>query len=147
MLDDFGHRPLCDVGFVGPDKGEGGKYFILPPDYDGEKPAGYYTFSSRTYNVFIFWRAFRDKDGDATAAVELMEKTRLDTTEGEAGTGRAPDSARVTASSPRDAHRRLVAQHFTYYRAPAPVTTYYRAPAPVVQVQSYRVPMTYMYGF
>ena len=31
MLDDFWHRPLCDVGFVGPDKGEGGKYLILPP--------------------------------------------------------------------------------------------------------------------
>jgi hypothetical protein len=30
ILDDFWHRPLTDVGFVGPDKGEGGKYLILP---------------------------------------------------------------------------------------------------------------------
>ena len=30
MLDDFWHRPLCDVGFVGPDRGAGGKYLILP---------------------------------------------------------------------------------------------------------------------
>ena len=77
MLDDFWHRPLCDVGFVGPDKGEGGKYLILPPDHDGEIPKGYYTFTSRTYNVFVFWRAFRDNDGDTTQAVELMEKTRI----------------------------------------------------------------------
>jgi hypothetical protein len=31
ILDDFWHRPLCDVGFVGPDKGKGGKYLLLPP--------------------------------------------------------------------------------------------------------------------
>jgi len=28
ILDDFWHRPLTDVGFVGPDQGEGGKYLI-----------------------------------------------------------------------------------------------------------------------
>ena len=77
MLDDFWHRPLCDVGFVGPDKGEGGKYLILPPGYKGEIPEGYFAFTSRTYNVFVFWRAFRDKDGDTTQAVALMEKTRI----------------------------------------------------------------------
>lgn len=31
MLDDFWHRPITDVGFVGPDQGEGGNYLILPP--------------------------------------------------------------------------------------------------------------------
>ena len=77
MLDDFWHRPLCDVGFVGPDKGEGGKYLILPPDHEGETPEGYFTFKSRTYNVFVFWRAFRDKGGDTKQAVALMEKTRI----------------------------------------------------------------------
>ncbi len=32
LLDDFWQRPLCDVGFAGPDKGQGGKYLILPPE-------------------------------------------------------------------------------------------------------------------
>ena len=78
ILDDFWHRPLCDVGFVGPDKGKGGKYLLLPPGYKGEVPEGYFTFKSPTYNVFVFWRAFRDKEtGDATEAVALMEKTRI----------------------------------------------------------------------
>jgi hypothetical protein len=78
ILDDFWHRPLTDVGYVGPDKGEGGKYLLLPPDYEGEIPEGYYTFKSPTYNVFVFWRAFRDKEtGDATEAVALMEETRI----------------------------------------------------------------------
>jgi hypothetical protein len=78
ILDDFWHRPLTDVGFVGPDKGEGGKYLLLPPAYEGETPEGYFTFESPTYNVFVFWRAFRDKDtGDASEAVALMEQTRI----------------------------------------------------------------------
>ena len=76
MLDDFWHRPLTDVGFVGPDKGEGGEYLLLPPDFEGEIPEGYFTFKSRTYNVFVFWRAFI-KDGDTETPVSLMEQTRI----------------------------------------------------------------------
>lgn len=76
ILDDFWHRPLTDVGFVGPDKGEGGKYLILPPDYEGSTPEGYYTFKSRTYNVFVFWRAFI-KDGNTSEPVALMERTKI----------------------------------------------------------------------
>jgi len=77
ILDDFWHRPLTDVGFVGPDKGEGGKYLILPPDFEGEVPEGYFTFTSRTYNVFVFWRAFRDEDGGTKEGVALMEQTKI----------------------------------------------------------------------
>ena len=76
MLDDFWHRPLTDVGFVGPDNGEGGKYLILPPDFQGEAPEGYFTFTSRTYNVFVFWRAFIE-GGDTSVPVTLMERTRI----------------------------------------------------------------------
>lgn len=77
MLDDFWHRPITDVGFVGPDQGEGGNYLILPPpDFEGEAPEGYYTFTSSTYNVFVFWRAFIE-DGDTAEAVALMERTRI----------------------------------------------------------------------
>jgi len=77
ILDDFWHRPLTDVGFVGPDKGEGGNYLILPPDFEGNVPNGYFTFKSPTYNVFVFWRAFSDENGDFTEAVKLMEQTRI----------------------------------------------------------------------
>ncbi|MFC1921781.1 DUF1254 domain-containing protein [Chloroflexota bacterium] len=76
ILDDFWQRPICDVGYVGPDKGEGGKYLLLPPDFEGETPDGYYTFTSSTYNVFVFWRAFI-KDGDTSEPVNLIEQTRI----------------------------------------------------------------------
>jgi hypothetical protein len=76
ILDDFWERPITDVGFVGPDKGEGGKYLLLPPGYEGNVPDGYFTFTSRTYNVFVFWRAFI-KDGDTKEPVALMEQTKI----------------------------------------------------------------------
>ena len=38
-------------------KNEGGKYLILPPDYEGDVPDGYWVFKSPTYRVFSFVRA------------------------------------------------------------------------------------------
>jgi len=57
-MDDMWHRPLADIGFAGPDKGRGGKYLVLPPDYKGKMPSGYYVLKSPTYGVYVFWRGF-----------------------------------------------------------------------------------------
>ena len=37
-LDDAWFRWVTDVGITGPDKGQGGKYLLLPPGYTGEIP-------------------------------------------------------------------------------------------------------------
>ena len=37
-VDDYWFRWVIDIGLPGPDRGEGGKYLILPPDYDGPLP-------------------------------------------------------------------------------------------------------------
>jgi hypothetical protein len=42
----------------GPDKGNGGKYLILTPEYTGEVRSGYFTHRSGTYGVLVFWRGF-----------------------------------------------------------------------------------------
>lgn len=78
MFTDFWQRALTDVGVGGPDKGEGGLYLLLPPDYDGPVPGGYHTFRSPTYNVFLFWRAPMKKGEsgpDMTLAVQHIEQT------------------------------------------------------------------------
>jgi len=31
---------IIDIGFPGPDRGEGGKYLLLPPGYNGPLPDG-----------------------------------------------------------------------------------------------------------
>jgi hypothetical protein len=67
-VDDAFSRYVLDVGLVGPDKGNGGKYLFVPPDYTGNLPAeGYFVAKPRTYGVLMFFRAFV-KDGDIAAA-------------------------------------------------------------------------------
>jgi hypothetical protein len=80
MFTDFFQRTITDVGAVGPDRARGGLYLLLPPDYDGEVPKGYYTFKSSTYNVFLFFRTIMKKGEngpDPAPAVALAERTRI----------------------------------------------------------------------
>jgi hypothetical protein len=89
ILDDFYQRPICsegpingkvwcgDVGLPGPDQGKGGKYLVLPPDYKGKPPSGYFTLRSRTYGVFVFWRGFFKDPKQLAEPVKVMERTRI----------------------------------------------------------------------
>ena len=47
-----------DFGNAGPDKGKGGKYLFLPPDYKGDVPEGYFVLHSTTYGNIFFSRGF-----------------------------------------------------------------------------------------
>jgi hypothetical protein len=78
FADDMWERYICDIGFVGPDKGKGGKYLFLPPGYKGDVPeTGYFVFESPTYGVWSPWRNFA-VEGDVTAAIASMRKhTRI----------------------------------------------------------------------
>ncbi|WP_442504177.1 DUF1254 domain-containing protein [Marinivivus vitaminiproducens] len=80
MFTDFFQRTITDVGALGPDRARGGLYLLLPPGYDGEVPNGYFTFTSQTYNVFLFFRTImtRGANGpDPAPAVALAERTRI----------------------------------------------------------------------
>ncbi|EEX94169.1 hypothetical protein VIA_001327 [Vibrio orientalis CIP 102891 = ATCC 33934] len=48
-VNDAFFRFVTDLGVVGPDKGKGGKYLILPPGYEGEVPKGYFVSQSTSY--------------------------------------------------------------------------------------------------
>jgi hypothetical protein len=51
---DLWQRGTADPGFLGPDKGKGGKYLILPPGYDKDVPDGYYVVRANgNLNLFI----------------------------------------------------------------------------------------------
>ena len=66
---------IIDIGFPGPDRGEGGKYLILPPDYNGPVPdGGFYVARSKTTRVMYAARAFLT-DNDPKPTVELIKKT------------------------------------------------------------------------
>jgi hypothetical protein len=72
FVDDFFFNYVTDLGNAGPDRGQGGKFLFLPPDYEGETPEGYFTFQSRTYGNWLIWRGFL-VDGDPKPAVASMK--------------------------------------------------------------------------
>jgi hypothetical protein len=73
MINDAWSRYVSDVGNAGPDKGQGGRYLLLPPDYTGDTPEGYYVLRSRTYGNWMFFRGFI-VNGDLRPAVENTKK-------------------------------------------------------------------------
>jgi len=73
FLDDSWFQYVTDIGNAGRDKGQGGKYLVLPPGYNGEVPEGYFVTRSRTYNLWLMGRGF-PVNGDIKPAVESIRK-------------------------------------------------------------------------
>ena len=73
LMNDMWYRFVTDVGMVGPDKGEGGKYLLLPPGYKGEVPEGYFVVRSATYSNWIAWRTFLE-NGDPKPGVDRVKQ-------------------------------------------------------------------------
>jgi hypothetical protein len=73
-IDDFYYRWVVDIGITGPDKGQGGKYLVLPPGYTGQVPEGYIVVRPATYGNWMPFRSFL-VDGSPTPGVELVKKT------------------------------------------------------------------------
>ncbi len=74
-LDDFWWRWIIDFGLPGPDRSEGGKYLLLPPDYHGPLPeGGFFVAQSRTTRVLILGRSFL-VNNDPQPAVDLIKAT------------------------------------------------------------------------
>ena len=70
IIDDAFFRYVTDVGVVGPDKGQGGKYLLVPPGYSGSVPTeGYFVQKPRTYTNLFILRAFV-KNGDLAGTVK-----------------------------------------------------------------------------
>ena len=72
-VNDFWYRWVGDVGITGEDRGKGGKYLVLPPEYKGEVPAGYFVLRPNTFGNWFFFRAFV-VDGSTKPGVELVKK-------------------------------------------------------------------------
>lgn len=76
VLNDFWWR-TSGVGGLGPDQGNGGKFFIVPPGYDGEIPSdGYYIVESGTNDYMFFLRGYVE-EGDVAGAADLFHQIRI----------------------------------------------------------------------
>jgi len=62
---------VTDMGLPGPDRGEGGRYLIVGPGYDGPLPeGGFFVSHCRTTRALWFGRAFK-VDNDPAPAVDV----------------------------------------------------------------------------
>jgi hypothetical protein len=74
-VDDMWFNWVIDFGTPGPDRGNGGRYLILPPGYDGPVPqGGFYVANAHTSRVWVFGRSFLVKN-DPKPAADLVQKT------------------------------------------------------------------------
>ena len=70
---------LEDVGPAGVDKGEGGKYLILPPGYKDKAPDGYIALPSANYQGYALLRSIlkSGSEADIEAAVAYGKRIKL----------------------------------------------------------------------
>jgi len=74
-VQDAWFRWVTDVGLPGPDRGEGGKYLIVGPDYTGPLPdGGFFVARARTNTIVWFGRSFLENHSDPKPVVEGIRK-------------------------------------------------------------------------
>lgn len=74
-VQDHWFRWVTDIGLPGPDRGEGGKYLIVPPGYDGQLPeGGFYVARARTNTIVWFGRSFLENHNDPKPVVDTIKK-------------------------------------------------------------------------
>ncbi|PQO44520.1 DUF1254 domain-containing protein [Blastopirellula marina] len=78
-VQDAWFRWVIDLGLPGPDRGAGGKYLIVPPDYEGALPAGEFNVAhARTYKIVWFARSFLIDGNDPKPVVKtIREQTKI----------------------------------------------------------------------
>jgi hypothetical protein len=76
-VDDAWQNALEDVGPAGVDKGQGGKYLILPPNYAEKIPADYIPLRSDTFQGFAILRSNLKSGSDADVARAVAYGKRI----------------------------------------------------------------------
>ena len=77
-LNDMWFGWIIDIGGPGPDRGQGGKYLILPPGYDGPLPdSGFFVGHSKTNHVLYAVRAFLDNNSPKPVVAEIKKSLKI----------------------------------------------------------------------
>ena len=77
-LNDMWFGWIIDIGFPGPDRGEGGRYLILPPGYDGPLPdSGFHVGRSKTMHVLYAVRAFMENNDPKPAVASIKKSLKI----------------------------------------------------------------------
>lgn len=73
---DYGQRWIADIGIPGPDAGKGGKHLILPPDYKGDIPSGYFVGRATSFRIIAGMRSLPEK-GDVAGAIARLKTIKV----------------------------------------------------------------------
>jgi hypothetical protein len=73
LVDDAWFRYVGDFGNAGPDRGEGGKFLLVPETYNGKIPDGYHVMRTPTKGNWTPWRGFQ-VDGSTELAVKQSKE-------------------------------------------------------------------------
>jgi len=77
-FDDMWFRWIIDFGRPGPDRGEGGKYLLVGPDYDGYLPEdGFYVAHAKTNRAVLLGRSFLTKDDPAPTVKVIKDNLKI----------------------------------------------------------------------
>jgi hypothetical protein len=69
---------IIDIGAPGPDRGQGGKYLILPPDYSGPLPDnGFFIGKSKTNKALYAVRANLENNDPKPAVANIKERLKI----------------------------------------------------------------------
>lgn len=74
FINDHWFKYVLDFGRLGPDKSQGGKFLIVPQDYEGEIPEGYFVSRTNTSGHWVIWRGFQ-QDGSPKPAIDATKAT------------------------------------------------------------------------
>ena len=72
LIDNAWFQYVTDFGNAGPDRGKGGKYLIVPEDYEEAIPEGYFVARTPTRGNWVLWRGFLE-DGSTAPAIEATQ--------------------------------------------------------------------------
>ena len=77
-LNDMWFGWIIDIGGPGPDRGQGGKYLILPPGYDGPLPDnGFFVGRSKTTHALYAVRAYLENNDPKPAVALIKERLKI----------------------------------------------------------------------
>jgi hypothetical protein len=71
-------RWVTDAGIAGPDRGEGGRYLLVPESYEGPLPeGGFFVRRVRTNRAFLLGRAYLENDDPRPAVARVRRGLRI----------------------------------------------------------------------
>ena len=78
VFDDMWWSWIIDFGLPGPDRGEGGRFLLVPPGHDGSLPdSGYHIGHSRTSRALLLGRSFLTDNDPAPTVATIKNRLKL----------------------------------------------------------------------